>query len=315
MNDELLIKFLLKETTPEEESSVKNWLEADPANQKHFVRFERLWTLSKNLESKSAVDENAAWLRFKERAASGKREAVVKPLSRLKLIRIAAGLLIAAAGAWSVYSYLKPNSTTLTAGNTVKVEVFPDGSEVTLNKNSVLSFNDFSGNKREVNLKEGEAFFEVKPDKTKPFVIDVGQTTVTVVGTSFNIKHSDKETEVIVESGIVEVSRNNEKLALHAREKVRIGKGEQTMKKEETEDNLHNYYRTKEFAANNTPLWRVVEVLNEAYGVDIVIENPKLRDMKLTSTFKEQPLDKVLSVISATFDIKVEKSGNQIILK
>jgi ferric-dicitrate binding protein FerR (iron transport regulator) len=56
-------------------------------------------------------------------------------------------------------------------------------------------------------------------------------------------------------------------------------------------------------------------VLNEAYNSNIKIENPAIRDIKITTTFKEESLDKIVSVISSTIDIKVERRGNEIILK
>jgi ferric-dicitrate binding protein FerR (iron transport regulator) len=69
------------------------------------------------------------------------------------------------------------------------------------------------------------------------------------------------------------------------------------------------------FVANKTPLWRMVQVLNEAYDAQIVIEREELRNLPLTTTFKNQPLDTILSVISETLHLQVVKTDDRIILK
>jgi ferric-dicitrate binding protein FerR (iron transport regulator) len=78
---------------------------------------------------------------------------------------------------------------------------------------------------------------------------------------------------------------------------------------------LYNYYVTHEFVCDDTPLWKLVEVLNEAYGSHIEIANPDLRNLPLTATFHNEPLDRTLSIISETFSITVEHQNEKIILK
>ena len=59
MSDDLLIKYLLRETSPEEDIELSHWLAEDPENRKEFERFELIWKESKNLEQKSTVDPDA----------------------------------------------------------------------------------------------------------------------------------------------------------------------------------------------------------------------------------------------------------------
>ena len=84
--------------------------------------------------------------------------------------------------------------------------------------------------------------------------------------------------------------------------------------KEKTTDVLYNYYRTKEFVCDNTPLWKLIDAINEAYHADIVIEDSRLKNLPLTTTFHEESLEEILKVISETFNIKMERRGGQIIL-
>src|SRR5690606_40326743 len=80
-------------------------------------------------------------------------------------------------------------------------------------------------------------------------------------------------------------------------------------------DQLHNYYVSKQFVLDNTPLWRIAEVLEGAYGVDIAIARPELRDLPMTTTLRQGSLNEVLNNIGETFGLKVERQGDQVIIK
>jgi ferric-dicitrate binding protein FerR (iron transport regulator) len=190
----------------------------------------------------------------------------------------------------------------------------PDGSQITLNRNSTIKFvRKLRGKTRAVELK-GEAFFKVTPNEEKPFVIDVNDVTVTVLGTSFNVKGYNEQTEVVVETGTVKVESKGKSVVLKAGGRVTINKSDSTIIEQKSRDKLYNYYVTKEFVCDNTPLWKLVEVLNEAYNVRIEIVNPDLRELPLTTTFYNESLDNILNVISETFDITITRDGERIFM-
>ena len=135
------------------------------------------------------------------------------------------------------------------------------------------------------------------------------------MGTSFNIKSFEGKTEVIVETGIVEVEKKNLKVMLQSNEKVTVPNSDSTFTKENSTDKLYTYFRSKEFVCDVTPLWKVVEVLNDAYDAKIIIEKKGLRDKLLTTTFINKYLEKILAVIAETFRAVIVKKDNQLILK
>jgi ferric-dicitrate binding protein FerR (iron transport regulator) len=312
MDEEILIKFLLGETGSEESEQVKQWIAASAQNKKRFEHIELIWSTSKQLAGSNGMDENAAWERFQSKLAS---KPVVKRLPfQAHWLKIAA-MLSFVVGAWFVYSkYSNSGYTRLVASQEVQTEILPDGSELTLNKNSVVSYaSGFKGNQRNVRLEKGEVFFNVKRDTTKPFLIQVDKAQVRVLGTSFNIKRSSTETEVIVASGHVRVKFGTDSVELHKNQEVTItadGKLNVTA----TTDQLYNYYITKQLVADNTPLWRVVEALNEIYGANIVISDSRIKNLPLNATFKEESLQNILNVICDTFRLKAIKKGDSIIL-
>jgi transmembrane sensor len=315
--DELLVKYLLEEANAAEQKQVEQWIEADPANKKYFNGFRLVWEQSKKLAAVSPVDEDAAWKRFQKRI--GETKPVLRSMDRYRWLRIAALLVLFAGAGLIVYRFLNsggplPMHMARTTTNVLR-DTLPDGSVVTLNKNSSISYPDrFKGDSRTVTL-QGEAFFQVTPNKKKPFLITVNDVTIKVVGTSFNVRSEKGSTEVIVETGIVQVIKNNKMVELKPKEKIMVRPQDSVLTKTTEEDRLYNYYRTKEFICDNTPLWKLIEVLSEAYQVDIVLSRPGLRNLQLTTTFNNESLDRILEIISETFNLQVVKTKNGIIIK
>lgn len=287
-------------------------------HEQYFRQLQQVWDASRQLAARLDVDENKAWERFQQRVSEA-RPVAAMPLRRIYWWRIAAAAVVIAIISLAGYLFFgkenAPQELIVQAAQQVLNDTLPDGSTITLNKNSSIGYPErFTGDTRNITLK-GEAFFHVAPDKSKPFIISVNDVTVTVVGTSFNIKTEKAGTEVVVETGIVRVTRKNQTVELKAGEKIMVPRTDSLPAKEEVTDQLYNYYRTKEFVCDDTPLWKLVEVLNEAYDTKIVIGRPDLRDFRLNATFYNESLDQVLNVISLTFNITVSHQGNQIVLQ
>ncbi|HEX2608357.1 MAG TPA: FecR domain-containing protein [Flavisolibacter sp.] len=315
INDDLLVKYLLGEASPEETLAIEAWVRETDENRTYLEQLRSVWEQSKILASVSTVDEKAAWKRFEARI---KAPQEASPIRSFSWMRIAALFIIVAGLALVLYVVNQeplPKQRQVQAFEKVVKDTLPDGSVITLNKNASLTYPDrFAGDTRAVTLK-GEAFFNITPDKNKPFIIQVNDVLVKVVGTSFNIRSLNGKTEVIVETGVVQVIRQHKQIELHPREKVIVPTQDSAWQVEKESDRLYNYYRSKEFVCENTPLWKLVDVLNEAYGSDIRIGRPSLRNLPLTTTFNNESLDRILEIISVTFDIKVTRSSNTIILQ
>ncbi len=311
INDDLLVRYLLGETSQEESGVVQSWLEESNEHRSYFEQMRKAWELSRNLAPGAGPDEQAAWKRFQARVH---KPAPVLPLRRFGWMRVAALFLLvigAATLAWIFLQTDAPQQLVARAEDQVRKDTLNDGSVVTLNRQSELAYPDrFSRKERRVRLK-GEAFFSVTPDKDKPFLIEAGDVLVRVVGTAFNVRTDSLGTEVIVESGIVQVTRNGKTVELHPGEKVRTRKNEPaSLVKSEENEKLYNYYRSKEFVCDDTPLWKLAEVLSEAYGVQFRFEQEASRSLRLTTTFSNESLDTILDLLRQTFGIRIVREGN-----
>ena len=314
------MKHLLGEASPEEEKAVNEWMNESSTHREYYNQFKKIWDQSKALAAESTVDVNKAWERFQNRLGAQNESPKRLKYNRFSWMRIAASVILIAGLGVAAYFLVNKNNEgkemIAQSGQNTLVDTLPDGSVITLNKKSTVTYpSKFKGNKRAIVLK-GEAFFNVEPDKKKPFIVSVNDVQVTVVGTSFNIKSENGNTEVVVESGIVQVTKSGKTVELIAGEKIVIAANDSNAAKEAVSDKLYNYYRTKEFVCDDTPLWKLVQVLNEAYDANIVIGRKDLNDKKLTTTFNNESLDQVLEVIHLTFDITViKKEDGQIILQ
>ncbi|WP_208682324.1 FecR family protein [Flavobacterium sp. SLB02] len=320
MNDDLLVKYLVGQTNTDENATVEYWLKADKKNLDYYKGFKKIWEDSLLIAAQNThLDENAAWKRLQNRMHE--KDAPVHNLKKTSFqwLRIAASIALISTLGWIGYSYFENKSANtliqIHAANTTLNDTLPDGTRVTLNKNSSLSYTSrFKGNTRPVILK-GEAFFYVSPDKTKPFIITINDVTVQVVGTSFNVKNKNGKTTVDVETGIVKVSKNKDQVELRNGEKVIITDLQSQLLKSVSKGKLYNYYRNKELICEQTPLQELVDALNEIYDANIIIKKTDLQKKPITTVFKDQSLDQILEVIQETFMIEIERKGNQIILE
>lgn len=316
ITDDLLVKYLIGEATPQEIADAEQWINASEANKKYYAGFKLIWNESQRIAINSNVDEDAAWTRLKGRMAVTQSLRRHGYNAKMRWIQVAASIILVCLIGYIMHNQSDANKTINKAsGANVVAEHLPDGSTVTLNSNSVLSYPSlFKGNVRSVNL-SGEAFFKVAPDKSKPFIISIKNVTVRVVGTSFDVKNSKGKTEVIVETGIVKVSSHGHDVILHPGEKVIADENGAQLLKNESKGKLYNYYITKELVCDSTPLIELVDKLNEIYGTQIKIADRRLSNLPITVVFKQQPLNQVLKVISETFNVQVERRGSTILLK
>jgi transmembrane sensor len=327
--DELLAKYMMGEATPAEMELVAQWRKEGEYNEKYFAHFQLIWKTAKNLQKESHLDVEDSWAEFRQLRVKAIPNPAVKFIhtevkdnfinSYAQWLKMAAVWvsIISLVALWYTFTHTaEPGMLQLQSFNTVKTDTLPDGSVITLNKNSVLSYPEqFKGNTREIALLKGEAFFKIAHNHTKPFIVHLNDAVVKVVGTSFNIRHSKVDAEVIVETGIVEVISKKVTIRLQPKEKAEIDYQSGTITKGLSKDNFFNYYRTNEFVANQTPLWRIVEVLNAVYQVNILVPDPVLANRTLTTTLRLGALDPILDVIANTFNVRIVREPGKIIIK
>lgn len=320
MDKRLIIKFLERKCTAEEEKVVVEWMHSgdfEPDLLSHieedliqmnasFSDDEDLQPLVQNILIKDQMDMIDA-----EKPIN--RFSKTKERSSKWFLRVAASLVILFAFAYAInfFSPQAPVDLQVEVKHTVKENhkgrrstlFLPDGSTVKLNAASKIEYlENFSDSLRIVYL-EGEAFFEVANDSLKPFVVHTGAISVTALGTSFNVSSYGEESQIAVAlaSGRVVVKEESQ------RDKVYLEPGQLV----EYRKNNNRFSELKSFSAKSVYGWKdgilyfksatlpeVISRLERWFGVEFIIEGSSPLSWSYTGEFDNQSLKSVLESLS-----------------
>ena len=159
----LIGKYLANEASEEEINVVEAWVKKDAENQKTFHELKQAWMLSNTKATDEQINLNAEWAKlnatlFDEKELTDESASEIKNFNYNKFLKVAAIIVIfLTAGYFLFYLVSNPSTEQLVAGNTIISGTLPDGTEVTLNHNSILKFPKiFASNIRAVQL-QGDA--------------------------------------------------------------------------------------------------------------------------------------------------------------
>ncbi|MEI6750548.1 MAG: FecR domain-containing protein [Bacteroidota bacterium] len=237
------------------------------------------------------------------------------------VIKIAAILLIAL----GLFQLARPTQKLNTVSSLASIAApvtLSDGSVIHLNRYSSVKFPEIFGKTNRDIYFWGEAFFDIAADKTKPFVIEVGEARVKVVGTSFNVKANPESDriEVVVNSGKVlfyTVSGNSTEdtsVFLEPGEKGVYLKATHTISKFRNSNANFLSWKTGILTFRETGLPDVLFALNQKFGARFVIHDNELKQLRLSAIFDNESLDSVLDDLRLVFDIKIQKNGKDYLI-
>ncbi|MFW6257766.1 MAG: FecR family protein, partial [Prolixibacteraceae bacterium] len=215
-----------------------------------------------------------------------------------------------------------------------------DGTKIWLNSSSKLVYpQQFRGNTREVYL-EGEGYFEVAPNKQKPFYVKAGAIDVNVTGTIFNLKNYPEdniiettliEGEVIIEKN--EGDRSEELITLEPNQKITFHKSSESYQltesgkeKEKVQDqpiqkiekavlvenaNIEKAISWKNniIIFENEPFYEIVHNLERRFGVNIIFRSESIKQLRFSGTFEEISIEQALEAMqfASPFNYTIEK--------
>jgi ferric-dicitrate binding protein FerR (iron transport regulator) len=235
------------------------------------------------------------------------------------VFKIAASIALVALFSWLLYHTFFSHETILKESqNSIVMVALPDGSEVWLNQHSRLTYqDDFNDKNRSVQL-EGEAFFEVRKDTQRPFIIQTQQAKVQVLGTSFNVQAYEEtnSTEVHVASGLVSISSIENKtggIALKPGETGRLTNGNIAVFREEEDFNALAW-KEKRLIFKKTPLNTVFKNLEEYFKIRIAIKNATILQCRFTGSFNQPTLEEIIEALSVSLDLTIAKENDTYVI-
>lgn len=287
-------------------------------------------TLDKWFENLGNDNVNEAWAdedkqRLKTRILSAvmpaKKSGVMNTFQ--VIYRVAASIVLLATLAYMVSRYAGMKDITIQQTNSsagINKVILSDGSLVWLKGNSKLDFpKAFSGNTRNVSL-HGEALFEVAKDPAHPFVIQCGDLITTVLGTSFNIKTTEENIEVVVLTGKVSLTSVTDRqgfIVLPNQKAVYNGQQKQLAKVDSAGEEKMAAINGTEYNMEfeDTPMREIIKRIESKFNVKVHTRDPKLNNCMVTGNFTDQSLEGTIDMISQALSFKYEIMDGSVLLK
>lgn len=314
---EWILRLSEDDLSEEELQRWLEWCEADPENLAAFEKMQSLW--------QRIPPEAAVPLPARTRAPGWKIAATVLVGSLL------VGLAILMIG--DTYGRRGRITVHLEAPDRANEHsVLPDGSQVALGAGSALAV-EFTASQRDLNMPEGTAFFKVKPDQARPFVVHAGPVSVTALGTSFNIRRNGKRVVVTVNEGVVQISRETSRaggnslssseraasewneLRAKAGYRLTYDAGSDETRLEPTDPAAELAWQEGELVYNNEPLQSVLENVNRYARQPVELADPALGQLRFTGTVFVRSIDTWISALPAAFPVTLSRKGSRVWLE
>ena len=293
MKNELLAKYILGEANTKEGQRVEQWLEESEDHQREFRQLKRRIELGSKRYKYGVFDPRQAIQKVKFPA---KRHY-------LRILPVAASIIVLISSVlWFWNKSSLQETVLLSRTGETKIFYLPDSSRVILTGDSRLTYNaQFGKTNRELSLR-GEAFFRVKRDTSKPFIVETSLIQVEVLGTSFQVIAQKLQAEVAVEKGRVKITTQDKKQEsiLETGMFVKYGKKDRKLiistKEDKGEQQILKF--------DNAPLSEVIETLNEYYDSHVTLP-ADYATLRITVVFKEVSLEEAIEIINRTLDIQL----------
>lgn len=255
------------------------------------------------------VTKEEALLQLKTKIAEGYRvtddEVRTIKIRNLYWITSAAASVILLFGIWFMFIRKPITEVAVTKGEHTEYQL-PDGSIVTMNADSKITFkkNSFT-NDRFLNL-DGEAFFTIK--RGKKFTINTKFADIRILGTSFNVFAREDLFKVSCVTGKVSVTSGNQSVILTPGESVTMEKG---LLIKQVEKNIKTIasWRIGEFVFDNAPLSSVFGEIERQFNVNFVVTK-QMNDKYYSGSFTNKNLVNALDVVCIPMELNYEIGSN-----
>jgi len=296
----------------EENLFLDDWVGQSIENRRLFLEQKRLWNLFEIHQKLQEIDEHKAYQKISKQIFSRKKLNILGWIQRVAAVLL---LPVIVASAFYFYSERASHSQFNTVYNTVETPLgmrssltLPDGTKVWLNAGSSISYPVlFADNSRTVSL-IGEAYFEVKKDKSWPFIVTTKNMNIVVSGTTFNCNaypENDQVQTVLVEGEVTLINQSATELAtMNPGELATFTNSNQQITKTKTDLQKYIAWKSGKLMFRDDKMNKVVEKLERWYNVEFEIEDHEIADYVYTATFIDESLDQVLKMLSLSAPIR-----------
>ncbi len=283
----------------------------------------RSWSLSAFVDRPDSSAPRPDHTKVPGRKAESTRRATMAQRRRVWL-GAAMGALATAViliAIWQRYPAVQHGVYRTTVG-TLQSVVLADGSEATLNSDSDIVV-DLSLRERDIDLRRGEAFFQVTKNPRRPFVVSAGAHRVIAVGTRFSVRREGEHMRVIVTEGVVRVEADASAGALHqpttllpAGSVAEVDNVDLLVRQigPDRAEQLLNW-RDGFVTFDDTPLAAAVTEFNRYNKLKIVIADPSVATMRVGGNFRWSNTQAFVRLLEQGFALRAERRDDTIVLQ
>lgn len=334
----------VKQSTPETERFWNEFIDRHP-DKRPLIAEARLLVsrLKVNAETASPEQMQQLWERIRQdiqpgmatpaEAMTSEPETPVVPLRTASLrraslrsrwsqpVRWAAvwvGLLLLAGLAYYRFGYDRTTQYQ-TAYGEKKTVTLPDGSVVTLNGHSTLTVDGWNGaDDREVRL-DGEAFFAVTRRQTPEgqpvkFRVRTADLNIDVLGTRFNVSYRRQQTEVVLQEGKVQVSRDRSAdlpTVMKPGDKVTYSASDRRLSRTSVDPELVTSWRDNLLVFKDKPVSEIAQILSDSYGIEVDFVNREVAARRFSGSVPTDSVDVFFAKLEKLYGVSVRREGRR----
>ena len=352
--DELLLACIQDRATDEEYQEAWAWIQADESNYTYYISFRDAWIAAGLADTDKKFNTSESWKKIKSRTIK-KGSLFISPSFWRNAAVLFAAVFMGALG----YYYINKAHINNMMHQEVCIEaplgarsyvVLADSSKVWLNAGSKLRYAaDYGITNRDLYL-EGEAYFEVHHDKTKPFRVHAADLVIKALGTVFNVKaYPDEEViqttlvkgSVSLESADIDGRANHvvlepKQIASYVKRdasinitklmskkaeirpaptKVKIYQEKKLAVESDVNPQIYTSWKDNRWIFQGENMEDLAIRLERMYDVKIIFKDPSLKNYHLSGTFEKETLDQVLDAIKMTIPLDYKIIHNTVELK
>lgn len=277
------------------------WCEADPRNLQAFEEMNADWRGIVSLR------QDAAFAIVKTPAGAGLQgpaDAGRKRVSRRQFWKMAAVVACLSIAAGALLWNHDFGARHISAGTENRTTALPDGSLMTLRAQAAVKVSFAESERRLEIVKDGEAYFKVKKDASRPFIVRAGDVTIRAIGTAFDVKHDAERIRVVVEEGAVKVSTLTNHWMITAGQQFEYAQAGDRFALTSIEAERALRWRQGQFAYDKVPFAEVIQDINRYRERRIVIADPRIRAMPYTGTVFVNSIDDWIQALVLKYPVK-----------
>lgn len=318
--DKIIARVLFREASTEDILILSEWLNESDKNRKEFQ------ILKEFLETEVKIDKsmsaNISFERFlrKQQLKSQPIQSNLKRRQKLMIFSLVASitLFIAISSLFFILNNDQPlNTYTYVSENEMCDILLPDSSKVLLNHNSRLTYSDsFNKSERRIYL-EGEAYFDITKNKEKKFIVDLGTSTIEVIGTKFNVfaRTEDENIVATLIEGSILFGDSIQQIILSPNQQLVFNKTTRSIKNSDVDPDIYTAWQDKLYRYYSISLRDLAIELERIYGINVVVKD-KFKDVKVSGSFLYgESIDQIMAIMQKTIKYKWYRENNTIIIE